>query len=175
MNTYYLAIDIGASSGRHILSHIEDGKLEVARKFGATCTINSKTENVEERIRELTGGHMADFVIEGTGIPSLLDSCQDWLRIGRGRLIIMSAYENGPTSFDFRKAVTKSIDMFVPHPGHCLNPMDDMRRAIALVNKGTFCVKNLVSHEFKLSEIQTAFENLEHKPKGFLKGIVVPD
>ena len=65
--------------------------------------------------------------------------------------------------------------MFVPHPGHCLNPMDDMRRAIALVNKGTFCVKNLVSHEFKLSEIQTAFEHLEHKPKGFLKGIVVPD
>ena len=27
MNTYYLAIDIGASSGRHILGHIEDGKL----------------------------------------------------------------------------------------------------------------------------------------------------
>ena len=27
MKTYYLAIDIGASSGRHIISHIEDGKL----------------------------------------------------------------------------------------------------------------------------------------------------
>ena len=25
--TYYLAIDIGASSGRHILAHIENGKL----------------------------------------------------------------------------------------------------------------------------------------------------
>ena len=36
-------------------------------------------------------------------------------------------------------------------------------------------VEELVSHEFKLSDIQTAFENLEHKPKGFLKGIVVPD
>ena len=154
---------------------IDDGKLEVAKKFGATCTINSKTENVEERIRELTGGHMADFVIEGTGIPALLDGCQDWLRTGRGRLIVMSAYENGPTSFDFRKAVAKSIDMLVPHPGHCLNPMDDMRRAIALVNKETFHIQELVSHEFKLSEIQTAFENLEHKPKGFLKGIVVPD
>lgn len=27
MKTYYLAVDIGASSGRHILSHIENGKL----------------------------------------------------------------------------------------------------------------------------------------------------
>jgi threonine dehydrogenase-like Zn-dependent dehydrogenase len=154
---------------------IDDGKLEVAKKFGATYTINSKTENVEERIREITGGHMADFVVEGTGVPALLDGCQDWLRTGRGRLIVMSAYEIGPSSFDFRKAVAKSIDMFVPHPGHCLNPMDDMRRAMALINKNTFCVKELVSHEYKLSDIQKAFEDLEHKPKGFLKGIVVPD
>lgn len=27
MEKYYLAIDIGASSGRHILSHLEDGKM----------------------------------------------------------------------------------------------------------------------------------------------------
>ena len=154
---------------------IDDGKLAVAKKFGATHTINSRTENVEERIREITEGHMADFVIEGTGIPALLDGCQDWLRTGRGKLIIMSAYETGPSSFDFRKAVAKSLDVFVPHPGHCLNPMDDMRRAIALVNKGTFNVEELVSHEFKLDDIQTAFENLEHKPAGFLKGIVVPE
>ena len=27
MNTYYLAVDIGASSGRHILAHLEEGKM----------------------------------------------------------------------------------------------------------------------------------------------------
>ena len=27
MNPYYLAVDIGASSGRHILAHLEDGKM----------------------------------------------------------------------------------------------------------------------------------------------------
>lgn len=27
MATYYLAVDIGASSGRHILGHLEDGKM----------------------------------------------------------------------------------------------------------------------------------------------------
>lgn len=155
---------------------IDDEKLDTAKKFGATAVINSKTEDVQARIRELTGGHMADFVVEGTGIPALVDGCQDWLRSsGRGRLIIMSAYETGPASFDFRKAVSKSIDLHVPHPGHSLNAMDDMRRAIDLICYGSFRVQETISHKYKLSDIQKAFEDLEHKPKGFLKGIVVPD
>ena len=35
MSKYYLAVDIGASSGRHIIAEIVDGKiqLEVKRKF----------------------------------------------------------------------------------------------------------------------------------------------
>lgn len=33
MEKYFLAIDIGASSGRHILSHIEDGKLKLEEVY----------------------------------------------------------------------------------------------------------------------------------------------
>jgi sugar (pentulose or hexulose) kinase len=33
MEQYYLAIDIGASSGRHILGHMEDGKMVVEQKL----------------------------------------------------------------------------------------------------------------------------------------------
>ena len=155
---------------------IDDAKLEMAKKFGATHVINPKRADVQACLQEITCGHMADFVIEGTGVPALLDGCQDWLRpSGRGRLILMSAYEAGPSTFDFRKAIAKSIDLHVPHPGHSLNQMDDMRRAIALINNGTFRVKELISHEYKLSEITKAFEDLEYKPASFLKGIVVPD
>ena len=52
---------------------------------------------------------------------------------------------------------------------------EDFRRAVVYINNGTFQNKPLITHEFKLSEIQTAFETLEHKPAGFMKGIVVPD
>ena len=31
---YYLAIDIGASSGRHILGHLEDGKIVLEERSG---------------------------------------------------------------------------------------------------------------------------------------------
>ena len=47
MNPYYLAIDIGASSGRHILAHLEDGKmvLEEVHRFP-----NGMVENGDENV-----------------------------------------------------------------------------------------------------------------------------
>lgn len=77
--------------GGLIAIDVDDAKLEMAKGFGATATINSKNENVVERIREITGGHMADFVIEGTGIPALLNAAQDYLKVGRdSRLVLMA-------------------------------------------------------------------------------------
>lgn len=158
-----------------IVVDIDDAKLELAKSYGATHTINSKKEDAVARIREITGGHMADFVVEGTGVPQLLNGAMDYLKRGRGRLIVMSAYESMSDNFDFRKAVALSVDIFVPHPAHSLNEADDMRRACDMISKGVFQVKPLVTHEYKLSEIQRAFEELEHKPAGFMKGLVYPD
>ncbi len=153
---------------------IDDHKLEMAKKFGASYTINSKKENVTERIREITNGHMADFVIEGTGIPGLLNSAQDYLKAGRGRLILMSSHHDS-CEFDFRKAVEKGLEFRIAHPPYSSDEKDDFRRAVLNINHGVFQNKPLITHIFKLSEIQKAFETLEHKPGNYLKGIVVPD
>lgn len=155
---------------------VDDKKLEMAKSFGATATINSRKENALERLAELTNGRLGDFVIEGTGIPAVLNEAQDYVRFGgMGKLVLMSAHETVCNEFDFRKAVKKSIDLMVAHPGHSFNAIDDMRRAVALINNGTFQIKPLVSHEFPLSKINEAFDALEHKPAGYMKGIVYPD
>lgn len=154
---------------------IDDKKLEAARKYGATVTINSKKQNVVEELNKITHGHMADFVIEGTGIPALLNGAQDYLKHGRGKLVLMSSHEDACEQFDFRKAIERSLEIIVTHPAHSDNPKDDFRRAMNLLTKGTFKNEEMVTHEFKLSEIMTAFQTLEHKPKNFIKGIVVPD
>lgn len=155
---------------------VDDAKLKMAKGFGATATINSKNENVVERIREITGGHMADFVIEGTGIPVLLNAAQDYLKVGRdSRLVLMSSHHDVCKEFDFRKAIDRGLKILVAHPPMSESELEDFRRAVVYINNGTFQNKPLITHEFKLSEIQTAFETLEHKPAGFMKGIVVPD
>lgn len=49
MEQYYLAIDIGASSGRHILGHMEDGKmvLEEIYRFPEWNDRRERTEMLE--------------------------------------------------------------------------------------------------------------------------------
>ncbi len=60
MNTYYLTVDIGASSGRHILSHIEDGKmiLEEIHRFanGMTEQNGHKVWDVNLLFQEIKNG-----------------------------------------------------------------------------------------------------------------------
>lgn len=157
--------------GGCIAVDIDEKKLEAARKYGATHTINSAKENVEERIREITGGAMCDFVIEGTGIPRLLNQCIYYLKNG-GRLVLMSSHEAACDSFDFRPAIERGITLHVAHPSSCKNQADDMKRAIALINNGTFHNEEIITHRFKLEDISKAFETLEHKPKDYIKGII---
>src|SRR5690348_8285478 len=47
----------------------DDTKLEWARRFGATHTINARSADVVEAVRGLTGGNGADVVIEAVGRP----------------------------------------------------------------------------------------------------------
>lgn len=153
---------------------IDERKLELAKKYGAKVTINPKTCNVEERIREITGGNMADFAIEGTGSPSVINNALSVLKSRRGRLILMSSYEAEAAPMNLKMAMEKSIELKVAHPGFSMDQVDDVRRAATALNNEVFQNQEIISHVFSLDNIQTAFETLEHKPADYLKGVVVP-
>ena len=153
---------------------VDDEKLKLAKQFGATHTINSMRQDVSACVAEISNGHMADFVIEGTGIPALLNEAQNYLRAGRGRLVLMSSHHDSGV-FDFRRAINLGLEIRVAHPPHSGDERDDFRRAVHLINNNTFLNEPLVTHEYKLSDIQNAFEELQNKPKGFIKGLVMPD
>ena len=165
----------GNTLGSLIAVDLSSDRLELAKTFGATHIINGNSEDVPERIKEITGGHMADFLIEGTGIPALLNLAQDYMKTGRGsRMLLMSSHHKSCPDFDFRKAVDRGLTIIAAHPPFSLNEQDDFRRAVIFINNGTFRNKELISHEFILEDIQKAFETLENKPNDFIKGIVVP-
>ena len=58
-----------AGARKIIAVDVDDRKLEWARQFGATDTINSRSGDPVEQIRELTEGNGADVVIEAVGRP----------------------------------------------------------------------------------------------------------
>ncbi|MFI7698195.1 S-(hydroxymethyl)mycothiol dehydrogenase [Nonomuraea sp. NPDC049480] len=58
-----------AGAATIIAVDVDDRKLEWARGFGATHTVNSRESDPVEAIRDLTGGFGADVVIEAVGRP----------------------------------------------------------------------------------------------------------
>lgn len=58
-----------AGASKVIAVDVDDRKLEWARGFGATHTVNSRQNDPIEAVRELTGGNGADVVIEAVGRP----------------------------------------------------------------------------------------------------------
>ena len=154
---------------------IDDERLKKAKSYGATHTINPQNENVLDRLNDITDGHFADFVIEGTGIPAMMNTGLTYLKhSGRGRLIMMSSHEEITKEFSFKMAMEKSAMIKVAHAFFSHNQYDDLRRAVLMVEKEVFRIKEIVTHEFKLEDINIAFNALENKPAGYLKGIVVP-
>lgn len=153
---------------------IADWKLELAREFGATHTINPQQEDAEQRLAEITNGRRADFVIEGTGVPAVVQQAASYLRNGQGRLTMMSAHEEVGPPFDWRVVQGKAIQIRGVHPGWAHNMQEELRRAVLLLNKRVFRSGQIITHRFPLENVQEAFQALEHKPPDFLKGIVVP-
>lgn len=151
---------------------LDTKKLSLARQFGATHIVNPKESKVAESIAEVSESHGADFVIEGTGHPQTLNDCIDSLRVGRGRLILMSSHEEGNIPFDWRKTQAKGVQILVTHPAYALDIRDNLRRACLLLNRGTFNSKEIISHSFTLKNIGDAFKTLENKPAGYIKGVI---
>jgi len=65
-----------------IVVDIDSGRLEMARKFGATATINNEGGTAVEQLMALTGGRGADTVIEAVGIAATFELCEDLVAVG---------------------------------------------------------------------------------------------
>lgn len=71
-----------------------DDKLELARKYGATHTINGSKEDVGERLQEITGGLGVQFALDAVGSPAVLKLAQTSLAI-KGMMVTI-----GGTPYD---------------------------------------------------------------------------
>ncbi len=88
---------------------VDDAKLDVARRIGASYTINSKTENLHQRLTELTDGLGADVVIEAVGNASTQRQAIDEVAF-TGRVVFIG-YAPTETTFLTKLFVQKELDI----------------------------------------------------------------
>jgi alcohol dehydrogenase len=70
------------SPGQLIVIDRDDNRLAVAKKFGATETINNGTADAVARVKALTRGVGADAAIEAVGTPATFELCEDLIAPG---------------------------------------------------------------------------------------------
>jgi aryl-alcohol dehydrogenase len=127
--------------------------LELAQKFGATHTINTKDTEFGPRLREITGGAGVDYVVEAIGNPDLLRQGIEALA-PRGAVAVVGAPPYG---------VDVAIDVHRLLPGRkvlgvCEGDSDPERLIpllAELVRTGRLPIQPLI-REYGFSEIQQA-------------------
>lgn len=92
-----------------IAADIDDEKLALARQMGATYTVNTLTENVHERLQELTGGHGPNVVVEAVGSPITYVMAVDEVAFA-GRVVCIG-YAKSNVEFQTKLFVQKELDI----------------------------------------------------------------
>ncbi|KAL6068471.1 NAD-and glutathione-dependent formaldehyde dehydrogenase [Balamuthia mandrillaris] len=149
-------------------------RLEMSRRLGATHTINFRQEgDVVRKIREeLTEGRGVDVSIEALGLQETLESCLKVLKPG-GTLSSLGVYSG--------KSVQLPLDAFAAGLGDhklvttlCPGGKERMRRLMDVLASGSADLRPLVTHHFKLDDIEKAYDLFAHQRDGVLKVAIKP-
>jgi S-(hydroxymethyl)mycothiol dehydrogenase len=149
-----------ARASRIIAVDVAPRKLDWARGFGATDTIDASTGDAVEQIKALTGGFGVDFAFEAVGSPEVLQQvlgCRDLAGIatligvpGRDSTITLEL----PRYFDLGGSLR------VSWYGDCL-PSRDFPVLVDLYRSGALRLSELITQRVTLDDVQTAFDAME--------------
>lgn len=140
-------------AGAHpvIAVDVQDHKLQVALKNGATHAINSTKEDFAEAVLKILGGTRPDVVVDGSGNPVVLEKAfalaGNFARvIGVGVMPSDKKISINTLPLHLGKVLTGS------HGGESL-PADDIPRYLRMARAGRFDTSSFVSHRISLAEV----------------------
>jgi threonine dehydrogenase-like Zn-dependent dehydrogenase len=101
--------------------------------------VNTARENLHERLREITGGHGPDVIIEAIGLPETFRAAVEEVAF-TGRVVYIG-YAKEPVSYETRLFVQKELDIL----GSRNALPEDFLEVIQMLEAGRFPVKDAVS------------------------------
>jgi alcohol dehydrogenase len=146
-------------------------RLDMARRLGADVTIDFREADPVAEIMRLTDGRGVDVAIEALGRQTTFESCLRVLKPG-GVLSSLGVYSG---------KLEVPLDAFAAGLGDhkivttlCPGGKERMRRLIGAVASGRADLRPLVTHRFKLDQIEEAYELFANQRDGVLKVAITP-
>jgi len=165
-------VGLGAIAGcnfagaRSIAIDVEAGKLALARKAGATETINSISQDVHQSLRDLTSGLGPDVIIEAVGSPELFRMAVEEVAF-TGRVVYIG-YTKELVGYETRLFVQKELDIL----GSRNALPEDFRRVVSMLEAGRFPVEEAVTSIIPLERAPEALREWDSNPGRFSKIMV---
>ncbi len=146
-------------------------RLAMSRQLGADVTINFKEKDPVDAIMEATGGKGVDVAIEALGTQQTFESCLRVLKPG-GVLSSLGVYSG---------KLTLPLDAFAAGLGDhkiittlCPGGKERMRRLMNVLASKRTDLQSLVTHRFKLDQIEEAYDLFSNQRDGVLKVAITP-
>ena len=140
---------------------VAENKRAKVMNLNADAFINSKTENLEEKLKNLLTNGKIDVIIDTTGIPSVIAEMTKYLS-NNGRFVLVGQprpdedliIPQGKNLFNGVGQIIKASQ------GGKTNPVEDIPRYVKLHKAGKLDIDKIVSHKFPLDRVNEAFELL---------------
>ena len=135
-----------------------DKRLELAKIFGATHTINSKKYNAIKKISEILNGNSLDVFIDNTGLPEIIE--MGYKTVGlKGRVILVGVPRINSNINIFSLPLHFGKLILGSHGGES-KPNEDIPRYLNLFNNGIWSIDGLISERYNLKDVNAAISSM---------------
>lgn len=155
-------IQTAALSGAAMIIAVDlrDSKLEFARQFGATHSVNASQGNPVEQVRAITGGRGVDYAFEVVGLPATMRQAFDVLA-RRGVAVVVGI---GPTSAEVSIPVIPLAwedRVLMGSLYGSARPRIDILKLMDLYRAGKLKLDELLTRSYPIEQINDAYAALE--------------
>jgi alcohol dehydrogenase len=138
-----------------IMIDLDEHRLEVARRFGATSVVNSADGKAVEAVMKLTGAVGVDTAIEAVGIPATFGICEKI--VAPGGTIANIGVHGTKVDLHLENLWDRNISITTR-----LVDTTSMPMLLKTVASRKIDPKLLITHRFKLDRVLAAYETFEH-------------
>ena len=170
-----ILVRLASSAGARVIAiSRRRSSLELAREMGASETIAMDDHDaIIERVKELTSGRMCERVIEAVGKQWPLDLAAELTGEG-GRLIVAGYHQDGPRQVNMQLWNWRGFDVINAHERDPQVALQGVKEAIEAVRSGLIDPSKLITHRYKLEQLDEALNATRDRPDGFVKAVVTP-
>ena len=138
-----------------IMIDLDDNRLAVARRFGATHTFNSSRDAVVRLVRDLTDDKGVDAAIEAVGVPATFSLCEEL--VAPGGVIANVGVHGTKVDLHLEKLWSHNITITTRLVDTVSTPM-----LLKTVEAKRLQPEQLITHHFALDDILAAYETFSN-------------